>query len=280
MTTRAMTCMRRITEIPTVFALLLLTIQIVTCEAAKLGETKDITFTAVVDGSTQHYLERLPDNFQVEQEQHVLIALHGHGSDRHQCVSNWAEFQAAQDAAAKYKMIYISPDYRASTSWMGPKAEADVVQIIGALRKQYKVDKVFLTSASMGGASVLTFAALHPELIAGVCSQNGTANHFEYQNFQEAIQESFGGTKAQVPLEYKNRSAEYWPEKLTMPIAFAVGGRDESVPPQSVLRLAGVLRELKRTVLLTYDEEGGHSTTYEDTLAGLEFVIQSALPRT
>jgi hypothetical protein len=25
-------------------------------------------------------------------------------------------------------MIFVSPDYRAKTSWMGPKAEADMVQ--------------------------------------------------------------------------------------------------------------------------------------------------------
>jgi len=28
-------------------------------------------------------------------------------------------------------------------------------------------------------------------------------------------------------LEYKNRSAEYWPERLMMPIAFTVGGKDD-----------------------------------------------------
>lgn len=247
------------------------------CHAAKLGEARDAAFTATLDGTTQRYMERLPENLGAGQEHHVLIALHGHGSDRRQGVSDRAEFQAAQDAAAKYEMIYISPDYRASTSWMGPKAEADLVQIIGELRQRYKVGKVFLTGASMGGASSLTFAALHPELIAGVCSQNGTVNHLEYQNFQEAIQASFGGTKAEIPAEYKKRSAEYWPEKLTMPIALAVGGRDTSVPPHSVLRLAAILKELKRPVLLNYREEGGHSTSYEDTLAGLEFVFTSAL---
>jgi dipeptidyl aminopeptidase/acylaminoacyl peptidase len=252
-------------------------IQTAFCQAAKLQEPQDIAFIAKLDGTTQHYMQRLPENFQPEQEHHVLIALHGHGSDRRQGMSDRAEFKAAQDAAAKYGMIYISPDYRASTSWMGPQAEADMVQIIEELRRRYKVGKVFLTGASMGGSSVLTFAALHPDLIAGVASQNGTANHLEYQNFQEAIQASFGGTKAEIPVEYKKRSAEYWPEKLTMPIAFAVGGRDTTVPPGSVLRLAAILKELKRPVGLIYREEGGHSTSYEDTLAGLEFVIGRAL---
>jgi prolyl oligopeptidase PreP (S9A serine peptidase family) len=62
-----------------------------------------------------------------------------------------------------------------------------------------------------------------------------------------------------------------------MPVAIATGGKDISVPPQSVLRLASVLKEMERPVLLIYREEGGHSTNYEDTLAGLAFVIQTAL---
>ena len=60
----------------------------------------------------------------------------------------------------------------------------------------------------------MTFAAIHPERVDGVASMNGTANHLEYENFQDAIAESFGGTKAKIPREYKKRSAEYWPERL------------------------------------------------------------------
>jgi len=258
-------------------AILLIAMQLPTEAAPALQPAKDIAFTATLDGSKQYYMQRLPENFDPAREYHVMFGLHGHGSNRAQGVSKWPEFQAAQDAAAKYEMIYISPDYRAATSWMGPKAEADMVQIIADLKKQYKVGKVFLTGASMGGSSVLTFAALHPELIAGVASQNGTANHLEYQNFQPAIQASFGGTKDQIPLEYKNRSAEYWPEKLTMPLALSAGGKDTSVPPHSVVRLAAVLKDMKRPVLLDYKLERGHATTYEETLAGLEFVIGSVL---
>src|SRR3989442_1371046 len=160
--------------------------------AAKLGEPADVAFTATVDGTTQYYIQMLPEHFDPANSHHVLIALHGHGADRKQCIGGRPEFDAARDAAAKYEMIYVSPDYRATTSWMGPKAEADLVQLIGELRQKYKVGKVFLAGASMGGSSALTFTALHPDLVAGVCSQNGTANHVEYENFQDAIQASFG----------------------------------------------------------------------------------------
>jgi hypothetical protein len=105
---------------------------------------------------------------------------------------------------------------------------------------------------------------------------NPTANHLEFDNFQEAISESFGGDKAGIPGEYKARSAEYWPERLTMPIGMTTGGRDEAVPPASSMRLAGVLKKLDRPVLLVHREFGGHVTTYEDATEAFEFVIRQA----
>jgi dipeptidyl aminopeptidase/acylaminoacyl peptidase len=139
------------------------------------------------------------------------------------------------------------------------------------------VGKVFLVGGSMGGSAALTFAALHPDLIAGVSSQNGTANHVEYDRFQDAIAASFGGTKAQIPQEYRKRSAEFHAQALTMPVAITAGGKDALVPAASVVRLAGALKQLGRKVLLIYREEGGHSTNYADTAAALEFVIAEAL---
>jgi dipeptidyl aminopeptidase/acylaminoacyl peptidase len=243
-------------------------------DAATLGEPKDIAFTASVDGSTQRVVEMLPQPFDPAQPHDALIALHGHGSDRWQYVRDPRdECRAARDAAAKHGLLFVSPDYRAATSWMGPKAEADLIQIIAELRQRHRVRKVFLVGGSMGGTAVLAFAALHPDLVAGVSSQNGTANLLEYEGFQDAIRDSFGGTKAQIPLEYKRRSAEYWPERLAMPIAITAGGRDTLVPPHSVVRLAHVLKAMGRDVLLLHREQGGHSTSYADTLAALEFVL-------
>ena len=243
-----------------------------------LGEPRDVAFTAAIDRTEQRYVEMLPSGFDALKEHHVLIALHGHGSDRWQYVRQpRGECSGARAVADKYQMIFIAPDYRAKTSWMGPKAEADLVQIIAKLRREYRVGRVFLVGGSMGGTSVLTFAALHPDLVAGVSSQNGTANLLEYGQFQDAIAASFGGSKQAIPAEYKKRSAEFWPQALTMPIAITAGGKDTLVPPQSVLRLADSLKKLRRKVLVIYRETGGHSTDHADTVAAIEFVISTAL---
>ena len=248
---------------------------------AALAQPRDVAFTASVDGAEQFYMEILPADFDPTRKHDLLIGLHGHGSDRKQfATAVFAEANAFRAFAAKYGMIAITPDYRAKTSWMGPKAEADVVQIISDLKTKYQINRVFVVGASMGGTSAATFAARHPDLVAGATAMNGHANHLEYANFQEAIAESFGGAKTTIPLEYKKRSAEYWPEVLTMPIAFTTGGKDTIVPPGSTIRLAGILKQLHRQVLLIHRPEGGHSTDYADAQAALEFMVDPLKPVT
>lgn len=47
-------------------------------------------------------------------------------------------------------------------NFLDAAAEADLVQIIGELKKTYRVARIFLCGGSMGGTASLTFAALHP----------------------------------------------------------------------------------------------------------------------
>jgi len=236
---------------------------------------EDRSFIATCDGSEQKYVIVLPDDFQPEQPVSVLIALHGHGSDRWQFVrQDRGECRAVRDVATATNSLLISPDYRAKTSWMGPKAEADVVQIIDSTKKLFRVERVILCGGSMGGTGALTFAALHPDLIDAVVSLNGTANLMEYDRFLDAIAESYGGTKQQVPDEYRKRSAELFPERFTMPLATTTGGADEIVPPASVLRLIDAVRQTNDRVLSLHRPDGGHSTSYEDTKQALEFVFR------
>lgn len=244
------------------------------CSAVQAAIPQDVAFTAKLDGSEQRYVLLEPDGLNKERPVGVLIALHGHGSDRWQFMKDErGECKAARDAAAKRGMLYVSPDYRARTSWMGPAAEADLVQIIEEVKGRYQVTKVILCGGSMGGTGALTFAALHPESIDGVVSMNGTANLVEYEQFQDAIAASFGGTKQGKPEEYRKRSAELNADRLKMPIAMTTGGRDALVPPQSVLRLFESLKKQNRPVRSFHKPEGGHDTNYADATEAFEFVL-------
>ena len=244
--------------------------------SAFAAEPVDVAFKSTLDDTEQRYVVILPDEFDQTQPHSVLIALHGHGSDRWQFVKDGrGECKAARDAAAKHGLIYVSPDYRAKTSWMGPQAEADVVQILKELKTKYRVSKVIISGGSMGGTGALTFAGLHPDLIDGVVALNGTANLVEYDQFQDAIAASFGGSKAEKPEEYRQRSAELQLDRLTMPIALTTGGKDRAVPPESVLRLAAGLKAKGRKVKLIHQPAGGHSTNYADATDAFEFVIDA-----
>ena len=242
----------------------------------RAAEPVDLAFTADCDGSTERVVELLPPDFDAAAPHDLLIALHGHGADRWQFIREARdECRGTREAAARHGAILLCPDYRAPTSWMGPKAEADLVQIIAAAKERHRIGRVFVSGGSMGGTGALTFAALHPDLVDGVCSLNGTANLVDYERFLEAIAASFGGTKEEVPEEYRKRSAEFHAEALTMPVALTTGGRDEIVPPESVLRLHDSLTTLGRPVLLLHRPERGHDTDLADTTAALDFLFLS-----
>lgn len=240
-------------------------------------EPRDVEFIAAADKKPQRYVEMLPAGYKPGEPVDVMIVLHGHASDRWQYIrQDRGECKGARDVALKHGMVFIAPDYRATTSWMGPLAEADMLQIIALLGRQHKVRRVLLGGASMGGASSLIFATLHPDRVQGVVSQNGMANMLTYENFQPAIKASYGGSKEEKPEEYRARSAELHPERLTMPVAFTVGALDTAVPPDSVRRLAeALLAKGRKDVLLLDNPRGGHSTGYDQTVEAYEFVIKA-----
>lgn len=251
---------------------------LVLCAVALLraGLPRDVSFVATHDQSEQRYVLVLPGGFDATQPQDVLICLHGHGSDRWQFIRDErGEARATREFATQHGMVLIAPDYRANTSWMGPAAEADLVQIIGELRRQYRIRRLLLAGGSMGATSALTFAALHPDLLDGVVAFNGHANHLEYGRFQEAIQTAFGGTKQAIPEEYRKRSAEFFPERLTMPVALTAGGKDIVVPPDSVVRLARAVQKHNPAVWLDFQDTRGHETEYAAAMAAYEFVMRA-----
>ena len=235
---------------------------------------EDVSFSSRLDGTEQRYVVLLPEQFDVSVPHDVMIALHGHGSDRWQFVSDTRpECQGARDMAARRKMIFVSPDYRAKTSWMGPSAEEDLWQMLDELNSRFRIRDVVISGGSMGGTSALAFAALHPDCVDGVVSLNGTANLIDYPNFTDAIAESYGGTQAEKPEVYRERSAELFSERLTMPVAATTGGNDTLVPPDSTLRLLGALKMQGSPVLSIHQPHGGHATNYDDTVAAYQFVF-------
>ncbi len=232
--------------------------------AADDAHVQDVAFTAKVDGTTQRYVILRPAGFRDDEPCDVLIALHGHGSDRWQFVRDERpECRAARDTAAKHGMLYVSPDYRAKTSWMGPKAEADLVQIIGEIKSRFHVRHVYLCGGSMGGASSLTFTALHPELIDGVAAMNGTGNTSNTSAFR-SYHASFGGSKARSRGD-KKRAPSIGPS-VTMPVGLRPAARTSRCRRRACCG-GEVFAELGRPVRLIYRgtaAQHDHTTTPRD----------------
>lgn len=242
---------------------------------------QEVSFVAKCDETEQKYGILLPGNFEHDRRYDLFMMFHGMSGDRWQLfdLSHHGPSQAIFEVAEENGLIVVTPDYRID-QWMGPKGEADSLQIMVELKRKYRINKVFIAGGSMGGSAVLTLAVRHPYLFDGVVSINGTANYLEYENYQEYIQKGFGGTKAEVPLEYKNRSAEYWPERFIQPVGMVVGSDDTAVPPHSVARLANVLKKTNRKVMFISRDNIGHGARYEDTRTLLEFVLNVRAKKT
>ncbi len=242
--------------------------------AEEFQTPEDVVFSSRLDRTEQRYVVLLPDKFDATVPHDVLLALHGHGSDRWQFITDKRpECQGARDMAARRKMIFVSPDYRAKTSWMGPAAEADLLQILDELHRRFRIRDVVISGGSMGATSALAFAVMHPDCVDGVVALNGTANLLEYENFTDAIAASYGGTKTEKPEVYQARSAEFFPERLTMPVAVTTGSNDPLVPPDSTLRLLAALKTQGTPALSIHQPNGGHETNYADTVAAFQFVF-------
>ena len=261
-------------RVPVFLASLVWLLSVAETYAQGFQTPEDNAFTSGTDGTEQRYVVLLPDEFDLNTPHDLMIALHGHGSDRWQFVEDKRpECQGARDMAVQRKMIFVSPDYRATTSWMGPSAEADLLQMLDELKGRFRIRDVVISGGSMGGTSALAFAAMHPECVDGVVALNGTANLIEYQNFTDAIAESYGGSKTEKPEVYRERSAELFPEHLTMPVAATTGRNDTLVPPDSTLRLLTALKTQGTPALSIHQPNGGHATNYDDTVAAYQFVF-------
>ena len=93
-------------------------------------KTDDVSFVSGFDKTLQKYAIMTPDSDTSGLVLDMMVVLHGYGSDRWQFIKDpRGECAACRDVAIENGMIYVSPDYRL-TSWMGPAAEADVVEII------------------------------------------------------------------------------------------------------------------------------------------------------
>ena len=70
---------------------------------------QDVAFTAAFDGTRQLYVIGLPPGFKADSPHDILIALHGHGSDRWQYARDPRdECRATRDVAIKHGLFRLT----------------------------------------------------------------------------------------------------------------------------------------------------------------------------
>jgi len=226
-------------------------------------------FIAQIDGSEQTYLLLLPAR--LEQADTLVVAFHGHGSHQEQFMTPgiyWDTFGQLTRLMQERNIIYAALEYRGN-SWMGPAAEADTQQVIAELRTEFSPQHVLLVGGSMGGTSVLIYAALNPAGLDGVLSLCPATDMEEFYHeslagplpaLAEAFQSSYGGSPQEVPQAYHLRSSRRHPECLTMPLTIIHGDADALVSVNHSRALVQRLNEIGAPVRYVEIPGGDHDS--------------------
>lgn len=224
-------------------------------------------FVADYDNTLQSYLELLPP--MVADIDTAVIAFHGHGSHREQFMTPGIyddAFTPVMQLLCERNIVYIAPEYRGN-SWMNAAAVSDCRQIICSLRAAYGVKHIVLIGGSMGGTSVLIYAALHPEGISGVlaaCPATDMAELYDelqgsrWDAIAQTIAAQYGGIPELNPAEYSRRSSRRHVENLKMPISIIHGNSDALISVNHSRIMVQRLRELGSPVIYREITDGDH----------------------
>ncbi len=139
--------------------------------------------------------------------------------------------------------LLLACNYRGKASFGNDVALADISQNIHQIMQQYPVKRIVLAGTSMGGMTVLNYAAVAPsdiqEKITGVVSIEGTGDLMKLydstklEEIRSALVKAYGGTPKQVPQIYRDHSFIYNIHRLPSRIRVCVisSSRDTLVPP-------------------------------------------------
>lgn len=228
------------------------------------------TFNCTLDGSRWPYLVQACEG----EPQAILLNLHGHYSDEWQGMTEEIygdAFGKLRRECLRRRWVYVCAWY-GGNSWMGPLAEAGMMDLIAALRGRWPGLPLHLMGGSMGGSSALVFAVRHPEVLSGVIALCPAADMEQYYhwcwervaqsptlaNIANAIRLHYGAAAHDLGKELHQRSALQNPGRLTLPVYLRHGDADALIPVDWTRQLAAKLKAMGRPV--QYDElpGGGH----------------------
>ena len=118
-------------------------------------------FKSPFDDSLQPYSFSFPENFDPEKEYHLLVGLHGSGVDE----VGFMRFMGKNIAEMKAtNLICVGPRGRNLSDGYAGQSENDVVDMLNAVKKMFKINKTIIFGFSMGGYGCWRMSLKHPEL--------------------------------------------------------------------------------------------------------------------
>jgi pimeloyl-ACP methyl ester carboxylesterase len=141
---------------------------------------------------------------------------------------------------------------------MGPAAVADLHELLAWHREQHPQAHYVFFRGSMGGASNLIYAVLHPQDVAAVvalgavadigayvgwCRAVGAAGAAVLAEIAAAIEDAYGGSSEQQPRDYRAHNVLIHSRRLTMLVFLAHGEHDALMPVEQSRALAAALSD-------------------------------------
>jgi pimeloyl-ACP methyl ester carboxylesterase len=184
------------------------------------------------------------------------VFLHGHGSSGDQLFTREDLRQVWLPALENANVGILCPNLRGN-AWMSPGAAADLRDLLTRLRKRHGATRIALIGGSMGGASALAFAAMHPRDIDGVialCPATDMADYWRWLGHNHcgnatlteiigAIESHYGSTPDDNPPLFEQRSAVAQHARLNMPILITHGDNDQTIPVSQSRTLVATMKD-------------------------------------
>jgi len=230
-------------------------------------------FESSFDGSKQSFLEKdfAPDDSGANRL--VFVYLHGALSHQEQGMTAGiygGTFERWAAELARRRAIYICPEYRGN-SWMGPAAEADLLDVLNVVSERFPGRRLILAGGSMGGTSALIFASRHPEKLDGVIALcPATDPALMFQVFPDHFLESYGGSPDDVPEVFLDRTSRTRVDALSsLPLAIVHGSFDAVIGVEHSRILVSQLQEHRARFHYTEIPEGDHDSPLQVPLSEL-----------
>ncbi len=207
----------------------------------------------------------------------LVVYLHGMGSSYIEpFVSPADKSIASAISTLDPNMVVISPSYRGSASWGSDAAMLDISQNIRQVMQEFPVKRIILMGTSMGGCTVLSYAAQAPkdikDKLVGIVSVESAGDlaslykETQIQAVKDAMILAFKGTPTQAPQAYAFKSVlsnlDQFPTNVHVAIISA--RQDNIVPPDLQKQTLDAL-DARHIPVKLIEVDGGHGCPPADT---------------